>query len=185
MDILNENLGFIILSPEHTLARLKLTNSSITHNYPGAEKVCVVPKSTHVDDVKEAKNWCPTHKSKESIISLINTGFKHSEREWMMLVVSGCWVQLNVNKKYSYFCKSENDIFFPVVCDYNFQGKPSKIYNNFWDCSLNGIMIHRSAYKKIGNFNEKHEMENSRLLWSAAAVHHGCTLRAVLGIKIC
>ena len=180
------SIGFIILSSELNSGRLKSTRNSIWNHY--GEKIpmtCVVPKNAPAGEVKVAKELCSVHKGGETITSLINAGFKHGHKEWNIIVIEGTWVRGNIDKKYSYFLQDEQDIFFPVVTDYDIQGKPSKIYNQFWECSLNGVMIHNKTFKQVGDFIDGESLELSRLGWTEQAISLGCRFKAVLGAKLC
>jgi len=179
------NTGFIVLASELNTGRLKSTRNSIWNNYGKETPItCVVPNNTSTIELKAAKELCPIHKGKTTITSLINAGFKHGHKEWNILVMEGTWVKANIDKKYAYFLESEKDIFFPIVTDYDIQGKPVKIYNNFWDCSLNGLMIHQKTFKEVGDLADG-SLEQSRLIWNAEAQEKGCKFKAILGAKLC
>jgi len=176
------DVGFIVISTEPNIVRLKSTKNSILKHYHHAPVICAVPKSTPAEDMKELKTICPVYRGKETITSLMNVGMKHADKEWNIFIMEGAWMRANLNKKYGYFHESEKDIFFPIVVDYDIQGKPVKIYDNFWDCSLNGIMIHKKTFKEVGEFTDD---EEARLFWAAQAVEAGCKFKPILGAKIC
>lgn len=179
------NIGFIILCAEPNIGSLKYTIKSIKANYRNSNFISIVPKTIHADDLKEYKECCPTYKGKDTITSLINAGFKNSKSEWNVIIMEGAWMSANLNKKYSYFHDGNiKDIFFPIVCDYDVYGKPRKIYNNFWDCSLNGLTIHQKTFKEVGNFCDN-PLEISRLMWALKAQEIGCSFKSILGAKIC
>jgi len=180
----NISTGFIILATELNVGRLKSTRNSIWSHYGKVPMICVVPKNVSATELKEAKEICGIHKGKDTITSLINTGFKFGHKEWNIIVIEGTWVKANIDKKYSCFLEDEKDIFFPIVTDFDIQGKPTKIYNNFWDCSLNGLMIHQKTFKEVGDFTDS-SLENSRLIWNAEAQEKGCRFKAILGAKLC
>ena len=178
------SLGFIILASDLNIGRLKSTRNSIWNNYGKVPIVCVAPKNVSTIEYKEAKELCDMHKGKDTITSLINTGFKHGHKDWNVVVMEGTWVKANIDKKYSYFMQDEKDIFFPVVTDCDIQGKPTKIYNDFWNCSLNGLMIHQRTFKEVGDLVDG-SLEQSRLIWNAEAQEKGCKFKAILGAKLC
>ena len=180
------SIGFIILSTELNSGRLKSTRNSIINHYSiNTPVVCIVSKSAAAGEIKAAKEICPVHKGGETITSLINAGFKHGHKDWNIIVMEGTWVRGNIDKKYSYFLQDERDIFFPIVTDYDIQGKPNKIYNQFWESSLNGIMIHSKTFKETGDFIEGESLELSRLGWAEKAITKGHRFKAVLGAKLC
>ena len=180
------NVGFIILSPELNTGRLKSTRNSIWNQYDQATPiVCVAPKSAPAGELKAAKELCDVQKGKDTITSLINAGFKHGSKEWNIVIMEGTWIRSHVDRKYSCFLEDEKDIFFPIVTDYDIQGKPSRIYDTFWECSLNGIMIHQKTFKQVGDFEDGESLELSRLGWTEQAQSMGFRFKAVLGAKLC
>ena len=182
----NLNLGFIILSPELNTGRLKSTRNSIWNQYGQASPiVCIVAKGAPTGEIKAAKELCDVQKGKDTITSLINAGFKHGTKGWNIMVMEGTWLRTHVERKYSFFMEDEKDIFFPIVSDYDIQGKPSKIYDKFWECSLNGVMIHQKTFKQVGDFEDGESLELSRLGWTEQALSMGCRFKAVLGAKMC
>jgi len=179
-----QNLGFIILSPEPNLGRLKSTHNSVIKNYGvNTSVICIVPENIQ-EDLDEYKKICSTYTGKNTITSLINKGFFNATNSWNMLLMEGTWVKSNIDKKYSKFMKSDKDILFPVVCDYDLQGMPSKIYKEFWNCSLNGLMIHKKTFLEIGYLSDD-DLEESRLMWHLIAEKAGCEFKSILGAKIC
>ncbi len=179
-----ENLGFIIISPEPNLGRLKSTCTSIRNNYGiKSDIICIVCDQTK-ENLEDYNSYCPSFKGRNTITSLINLGFKKTKKAWNILIVEGSYVKANIDRKYCQFIKDEKNILFPVVCDYDIQGKPTKIYNNFWDCSLNGMLIHKETFKKVGNFSDT-DLAESRLFWCYEAQRIGCEFKAILGAKMC
>ena len=180
------SIGFIILASELNVGRLKATRNSIWNHYNDQiPMVCVVPKNTPASEIKIAKGLCSIQKGKDTVTSLINTGFKHGHKEWNVIIMEGTWVKGNIDKKYSYFFEDEKDIFFPIVVDYDIQGKPVKIYDRFQVCSLNGVMIHSKTFKQVGNFIDDESLDLSRLGWEEKARSIGCRFKAILGAKLC
>lgn len=179
------DLGFIVISSEPNIGRLKSTCNSIKSNYSNSPVLAVVPKDINKDIFNDMKNICDCYKGKDTITSLINTGFKNCSNVWNMIIMEGTWVKGSIDKKYSYFLEDEKDIFYPVLCNYDIMGKPTKIHSNPWDCSLNGMMIHKKTYEKIGDHDNECSIEVSRYLWSASAKDQNCKFKAILGVKIC
>ena len=176
-------IGFIILSPEGNIAKIKATKSSIGNHYPGTFILVAVPKNIPEEQLQKIQEICPVVVGQNTITSLINAGFKKAQAEWNILVEEGIWVKPNIDKKYSCFYETEKDIFYSVICEYDQDNKPIKIHDTFWDCTLNGIMIHRLTFKNIGNFSDN-PLEISRLMWTLQAQDIGCKFKAVLGAKI-
>lgn len=171
------------MSPEPNFGRLKSTCNSILHNY-GVPMISVVSGSTSIADIKEYKTQCPVFKGLDTITSLINTGFKNAVQPWNMLIMEGTWIKSNIDRKYAGFIESTKDILYSVICDHDIQGKPSNIYSEFWNCSLNGLLIHKDTFTEVGNLNDS-PLEESRLIWAYNAVQSGCKFKSILGTKIC
>lgn len=178
------DIGFVILASDPNIGQLKGTIRSIKSHYPKSSYLCVVGKNTKADELKEIKELCPCVKGKDTITSLINTGISKGNKEWNILVMSGSWVRPNLDKKYSLYVESNKDVLFPIVTDYDIQGKPSKIYMSFDDCSLNGIMLHQKTFKEVGDFSDN-PLEISRFMWMIQAQDMGVKFKAILGAKIC
>lgn len=177
-------IGFAVISSEPSAARLKATVNSIKNNLICSEIICVVPKNTKKEDVKELEKICAIYKGKETFVSLLNAAFKNGCKEWTTTIIEGAYARKNLDKRYSFFAENEKDILFAVDWEKDVQGKPTKIYNNFWDCSLNGIMMHSNAFKEIGEFEESSNLEISRLLWAANAADKGYKFKGIMGAKM-
>jgi hypothetical protein len=146
--------------------------------------LCVVEKSIKKEQIDVMKEVCVTHKGGQSITSLINKGFKHTKSGWNLLVMEGARIPLNIQNRYSKWIKSEHDVLFPITVNYDAAGKPVKVFNNFSECTLNGVLIHKNLFQKVGNFTEN-PLQISREFWSFDAFDKGAVFKAILGIKIC
>jgi hypothetical protein len=177
------NFGFAILSPEYNYGALKCTVRSITNFYPNASIVCATARSTGSKELKEMKEICPTFRGKNTITSLMNTALKKGNKEWNIIIMEGTPVRVGFVEKISRFYDSEKDIFFSISMDYNIKGYPTKIRDNFVDCSLNGITMHQNAYKEVGDFGDE-SLEMSKNLWSVEAHNKGYRFVGILGSKL-
>jgi hypothetical protein len=99
-------------------------------------------------------------------------------------MMEGSWLPKNVKLRYLTWIKSEKDILFPIIINYNKEGKPIKILSNFSDCTLNGILIRKEFFLEIGKLSEN-PLQISREFWSIDAFEKGANFKAILGIKIC
>lgn len=178
------NIDFIILCPDVNIGQLKLTSKSIKNTHKNSSFVAIVPKGTNAEDIKEYKEICPVFKGKDTVASMMNTGLKNGGKEWNAFLMEGSFLDFDLSKKYASFCKCIKDILMPIDWDCDIQGKPTKIYSNFYDCSLNGLTIHQKTFKEVGDFSDN-PLEISRLMWSLAAVEVGCKFKSILGTKIC
>ena len=66
------DLGFIILCPDRNIGGLRSTLVSVKNNSYDREAIAVVGSNATATEIKEMKELCPVHKSKETITSLIN-----------------------------------------------------------------------------------------------------------------
>lgn len=169
----NIDFGFVILCPEKNLNGLKSTAKTIKyfHNRP---VLAVVPKETTKEELKSFNEFCPTHKGGNTITSLINKGIDTIETPWATTIMAGVSVRARTCKKYHYFLENENDILFQVL---------DRKYS-FDECSLNGLMISKKAFKDVGSFDEKESLEECKLLWALEAIQKGYKFKAIVGAKI-
>jgi hypothetical protein len=178
------SFGFVILSPEHNIGRVKGTVRSIKNRYNENVPIsCVVDGDTKASELKELKEVCPTTRGKKTITSLLNAGIKRGHKEWNILVIEGAMVRPKLDQKYFYWVENEKDILFPIVVDYNRDGLPVKIYSDFHEASLNGICIHQKTFKEVGDFTEN-PLQISKEYWSYEASSQGCRFKAILGTKM-
>jgi len=177
------NYGFVILSPDANYGRIATTIRSIRAGHGDIPIVCAVTKDTDAKQIEQIKKICPVYKGKSHFTSLINIGMKNGHKEWNIIVIEGAIVPYKVIHKYSRFVEAETDILFPIMPDYDLNGKPIKLNSTFYDCSLNGLFIHFNTFKKIGNLTDN-PLEISRVFWAYDAMSKGCQFKAILGIKI-
>ena len=173
--------GFVIISPEFNIGRINSTAKSLKNNFPDVPFICCVPKNAV--DVQEIKEICPVHKGKDTITSLINTGLKKGHKKWNLLIFEGSWVREGAAKKLFHFIESEKDILFPIVVQYDPMGKPTNSHTNFVDGSLNGLLIHQSAIKEVGEFIDG-PLDVSKTMWGLSAMDKGYKFKAILGVKV-
>jgi hypothetical protein len=179
------DINFVVLSPEPNIGRLKGTLRSIKNNYrEDASIICSVNKEIKKPQIEEMNLVCPTIRGGDTMTSLINKGIKNSKPGWTMLIMEGAWLPKNVQYRYSMWINSEADILFPIVTSYNKEGVPVKIYNTFSECTLNGILLDRDFFLKVGKLSEN-PLKISREFWSMEAAEKGAVFKAILGIKIC
>jgi len=184
MPNLEPDFGFVIVSPDHNFGLIRSTAAGLRNHYPTKHVTCAVPDKTAKIDIDEIKTVCPNVvKGKATVTSLINVGIKKGFKGWNILLMEGSLIRKDIHKKLMYFVKGEKDILFPIVTDYDYQGKPIRIYGNIVDSTLNGFTIHQKTFKEIGDFSDN-PMEISRLFWALNAVDKGCNFKGILGAKI-
>lgn len=177
------NFGFIILSPEYNFGVLNSTVKSIKYSYGEDRCIAVLPASSHPEDLKEAKKLCPAYMGGDTVTSLINKGMKHGSKEWNIIISEGTIVKHTLHKRYENFVSGEKDVLFPIIVQYDIEGRPIKIYKDFTDCTLNGLMLHTKTFKKVGPFEDL-DLEKSKTFWAGSALTHGCQFKAVFGIRL-
>jgi len=178
------SFGFIIISPEHNIGRLKSTINSIRTRFRDKDIICVTSEDSSQEDIDEIKKLCNVFKGGGTYTSLINTGMQNGNPEWNIIVIEGSVVPYNIDEKFFQFMENEKDIFFPIVIDYNHQGRPVNLYADFTQCTLNGLTINRKTFIDIGNMSDD-SLDESKIIWAIDAIDKGCKFKAILGAKIC
>jgi hypothetical protein len=179
------NYGFVILSPDRDIGRIKTTINSIKRNDDiNASCVVACSQDTTAEEMKEIKEICSEcHRGKNTITSLINKGMLKGHKEWNVIIIEGTVVRRGVMQKYARFVENEKDILFPIVMDYDREGNVVNTHANFIDSSINGLMMHQGTFKSIGAFGDN-PLEIERLLWATEAMEKGCRFKAILGTKL-
>jgi hypothetical protein len=167
------DLGWVILCADHNPSALRTTANSIRRRYDGPI-VAAVPFDLPDDLFREMSVICPVFKGGDTITSLINAGMDAAQADWNITVMAGVWARQNLDKKYSYFIENEKDILYAIVDN----------YYEFPDCSLNGIMVSREAWRSIGHFCPKNPLPICKLFWAQQAIDKGMQLKAVIGVKM-
>lgn len=178
------NFNYIILSLDHNIGGLKNTIRSIKAYGNESTYMCVVNKEISKEQFDEIKEMCEVHKAGNTVISLINKGLEKTKIDWNVFVVEGSRTCKNLEKKYSFWMQSEKDVIFPLIVDYDREGYPTKIYNEFYNCTLNGLCINKKFFKQVGKLAEM-PIDISRQFWSIDATVLGANFKTILGIKVC
>lgn len=168
------DICFVMISLDGNPAGFQTTGGSIRNNYPNASTLAVVPSSMHKEDVAGLRKKHPVVVAGDTVTSMFNQGIPEIDREWALVVVAGSWMRPNLDKKYGYFVDREDDILFPVV-DRKW---------TFVDGSINGLMIRKETFKKVGPFQNSGPFEMCKLFWANDAVERGCRFKAVVGAQI-
>jgi len=184
MPNLESDFGFVILSPDHNFGLIRSTIGGLKNHYADKSITVAVSDTATKADIDEIKTICPNvHKGKKTVTSLINVGVKKGFKGWNMLLMEGSLIRKDIHRRIMYFMQGEKDILFPIVTDYDYQGKPIRIHGDIVDSTLNGFTIHQKTFKEVGDFSDN-PMEISRLFWALAAVDKGCKFKGILGAKI-
>lgn len=179
------SLGFVIISPEPNIARLKDTARSIRLIFGESAKiVCSVSKAIKKDQLDEFKEVCPSFRGGETIMSLINSGMKKAGGQgWRILVMEGARVPSGLEHRYRRWIEGEKDVLFPIVMTHDMEGRPSSVLATFEESTLNGIMIHTSLFEDVGGFSDN-PICISKKFWVLDAEEKGAKFKAILGVKI-
>lgn len=174
----------IIVAPQANIGLIKTTVNSIKNNLPGWSFLISVTNDIKKDTIEELSEICNVVQGKTTITSLINAGVKASENDWNFIVFEGTSLQKSIENKFFKFVRDKKDIGFPIIVEYDYMGKPKNLNSNFVDGSMNGILIHKETFKKIGNMTDN-PLPYSKLMWSLDAIAYGCTFKGILGAKVC
>lgn len=179
------SLGFVIISPEPNITRLKDTVRSIRLNFGEEVKIaCSICKAIKKDQMDEYKEVCASFKGGDTVMSLINQGIKKmGGRGWRVLVMEGARVPSGLEGRYRRWVEDEKDVLFPIVMNHDREGKPSLILAKFEDSTLNGTMIHTSLFEEVGEFSDN-PIGVSKKFWGLDAEDKGARFKAILGVKI-
>jgi hypothetical protein len=112
----------------------------------------------------------------------LNVGVKGGHPEWNVMLMEGSSVGKGFIQRLFRPVKSNKDIVFPCVVDYDRQGRPVDMRGNFYNGTLNGLTIHRGTFEAVGDMGDN-DLEVEKLLWEIEAREKGCQFKAVLGAK--
>lgn len=168
------DIAFIVLSHDGDSGKVRSTVRSIKRNYNFPVTV-VMSDEAHSEEVARAEALCEVVRGGKTITSLMNAGMDNCKNQWGLMAMSGSHIPRNFDNKFSIFVESDYDILFPVMdrrC-------------NFVDATLNGLMISKVSWDKIGPMASKNNLEICKLFWALGAIEAGCRFKAVVGAKIC
>lgn len=180
-----DSLGFVVLSPEPNIARLRDTMRSIRMSF-GEERpvVCCVGGDSKKAQLDEAKEICPAFKGGKTITSLINEGFACIKSEgWRLFVMEGARVPRGMDRRYRNWVRSDRDVLFPIVSSQDLEGRMTKVMANFEECTLNGMLIHSRLFQEVGKFSDN-PIPVSKGFWAVGALERGAVFKAILGVKV-
>lgn len=166
------NFGVVILCPDANSGGLKTTTNSIKVEFSGVNYVAIVGNNAHIENVKSLEKYCRVCYGGKTITSLIDKGVTELQADWRLVIMSGSLVRYNVVKKYRMFAKSEKDILYPVI---------DRKYL-FYEASINGIFMSKSAYDDIGAFGDNiPDLKETKLIWATKALEKKYRFKAIVG----
>lgn len=171
----------IVLGPEVQEVDLRVTVHSIelfTYNRP---KFAVVDAYTAPSDYAKLKKYCSVFKAGTTITSLINTGVKRAQRDWLYFVFAGGRIPNGIEKKWATFCKDDKDILYPLAAP----------YYNFVQGPFSGVLVNRRFFQSIGEManieasaDDFNDFEFIKTVWLNDAIALGATLKGIAGIRV-
>lgn len=190
------NFGFIILNPDKSVSQLKTTLESIKKVHPENTCISVMPGPNNAD----LEKMCKTYKGKGTYSSLLNTGLHSSKSIWNVILFAGTWLKPNLENVIKFYLKEDTDILFPVL-----RSKTQRFNKNtpldlskttFCQGSLNGVIMHKTAFKNIGLFLDSpnigqpetipvNDFELIKMEWELRAIAKGYNFKALFGTSIC
>jgi hypothetical protein len=111
------------------------------------------------------------YKGKNCVTSLIDVAIKNVQSDWAFIVFAGSVIKKKIDHKLSHYIENENDVLFPVV---------NRIYD-FIRGSMNGILINKSFYAKVGEFGSGNNLQDTKILWADRALQNGVKFKAIVG----
>ena len=180
----DKNYGFIILSPDHNVGLVQSTIYSIQRECKEKTPyICITGADVKESIAASLSALCPTFQGNKTITSLMNVGLQKSNTEWNIFIFEGSQVEIKSVNKLFYFAEDKKNILYPIVINYGRQNKPINILFDFDKSTMNGLTIHRDAFKEIGKFTDN-PIPISKLFWQMDAIEKGYKFKAILGAKM-
>jgi len=180
-----ESLGFVIVSPEPNIARLKDTVRSIRNHFgDDAKVVCSVEKGIKKEPLEEMKGVCPSFKGGNTVMSIINSGMKKmGGKGWRFLVMEGARVPSGMESRYRRWIRANTDVLFPITMNHDREGRPTRVLTSFEESTLNGTLIHTDLFEEVGGFSDN-PIGVSKAFWAMDARAKGAQFKGILGVKV-
>jgi hypothetical protein len=105
------------------------------------------------------------------VTSLIDVALKNVKSEWAFIVFAGSVIKKKIDLKLSQYVENERDVLFPVV---------NRIHD-FVRGSMNGILINKAFYDKVGEFGSGNDLQDTKILWADRALQNGVKFKAIVG----
>lgn len=175
---MNLDIGFIILNPHNKIRNLRSSIGSVEIYSNSKSHLCVVEKNTKAKDFRESNSYSETFRGKDTMTSLINTGFKKLKNEWGFVIVAGAKINQFTEKKINNLICSEKDVLYSLALN----------QYNFVDSSLNGILINKQNFKNVGQWvdytkDDSNDFRESKIDWYIRALQCQVNFKGVLGLK--
>lgn len=167
---LNISMGIVIVDNN-----FKKINETLKFNYEHYEKYekIIITNNLDYPYYSQDKEYKKYYSNSFQILENYDLVMKNCKTEWCFLVQAGTYLRKNIIKKLTQFIFEDTDILFPVK---------NRIYE-FIKNPLNGLLINKNTYNKIGRFGKDNPEEIIKLLWGADAAKLGCKFKAIVGLQ--
>jgi hypothetical protein len=169
----NIDVSMAVIATDENYNKINETlkyNFKIFYKY---EKI-VVTNNLKVDYFNENEKLKKIHTDSFKVLENYDIALNNCMTEWCFLLHAGSSLNFDVISKLSKFITSDKDIVFPV----------KNRVHDFIKNPLNGLLINKKIYNKIGRFRNDNSEQIIKLLWAANAVIEGCIFKAIVGIHI-
>lgn len=160
------DMEICIICIDGDFSKIKKTQKSAAFLNKDYKIIGIIPENreTEPSDIK-------IYKGKNCVTSLIDVAIKNVDSEWAFVVFAGSVLKKKIDQKLSQYVENKNDVLFPVV---------NRIYD-FIRGSMNGILINKSFYEKVGEFGSGNNLQDTKILWAARALENGVKFKAIVG----
>lgn len=161
----------IVVADENT----NKINETLRYNYKIFDKYEKIIITNNLEfDYFNDENLNKIYTKSFKVLENYDIALRNCNTEWCFLLHAGTCLNFNVINILSKYITSDTDILFPVK---------NRIYE-FIKNPLNGLLINKKIYNKIGLFWKDNPENIMKLLWAFDAVRKGCLFKAIVGINI-
>lgn len=164
----NLNFGVCVIDLYKDEYKLKNTEKSVNGTYPDAEVIHIV---------NQQPSALPLFKffvNEGGILSKLNLGIKNSVSDWVYFLIGGSIIPKGIINKLSRHVSNTTDILFPV------KNRSTNILNT----DFNGFFINRNHFIDIGEFEDKYNFDQAKLLWSGSAIVKNSKFKGIVGAQV-
>ena len=150
-------------------------NETLRHNFKLFDKYKKIIITNNLEfNYFDNENLNKIQSKSFQLLENYDIALKNCDTEWCFLLHAGSCLHFDIIRKLSKFITSDSDIIFPVK---------NRIYD-FIKNPLNGLLINKKTYNKIGVFGKDNPEDIIKLLWAADAAKAGCFFKAIVGIYL-
>jgi hypothetical protein len=167
------NVSMAIVAIDRDTNKINETLRHYYDFYTNYKKI-LITNDLKFDYYNKGQEYDIYHSDSFQVLENYDIALRNCKTEWCFLVQAGTYLTKHLIKKLSIFVLNEKDIIFPVK---------NRIYE-FVKNPLNGLLINKNTYNKVGGFGKDNHLDIIKLSWGYNASIEGCKLKAVVGIKI-